>query len=129
MPNTHASEFYQECLGRAWREKLFWAEAVSAILALVIVPVGLWVFPTAEGTMNWVPLGIFVTVFMVTLLVALIIAPYAMYRDVETRNNDLEKRLFDKEARQSAISRLWLLRAEGVQIRNEHVPPGDTADW
>jgi hypothetical protein len=34
-------EFYQECLRRTWRGKLFWAEAVSALLALVAIPVTL----------------------------------------------------------------------------------------
>lgn len=129
MANTQLREFYQECLRRAWRGKLFWAEAVSALLALVAVPVGLWIWPTAEGTMNWVPLTIFVTVFVVTVLVALILAPYSMYRDVEKHNNDLEKKLFDKEARQNAISRLWQLRAEGVQIRNETVTLANQANW
>lgn len=129
MANTQPREFYQECFRRAREGKLFWAEAVSGLLALVMIPVGLWIWPTAQGTMNWAPLGIFATVFVATVIVGLIIAPYSMYRDVETRNNVLEKRLFDKEARQNAISKLWELRAEGVQIRNESVPAGDTADW
>jgi membrane protein YdbS with pleckstrin-like domain len=107
MANTQPREFYQECLRRAWRGKLFWAEAVSALLALVAIPVGLWILPTAEGHMNWVPLGIFTAVFVATLVVAFFISPYSMYRELETRNNILEKRLFDKEARQEAISRLW----------------------
>lgn len=129
MPNTQSREFYQECLRRAWRGKLFWAEAVSALLAFVAIPVGLWIFPTAEGHMNWVPLGIFTAVFVATLVVAFFISPYSMYRELETRNNVLEKRLFDKEARQEAISRLWQLRAEGVQIRNEQVVLANQADW
>jgi hypothetical protein len=129
MANTQPREFYQECLRRAWRGKLFWAEAVSALLALVAIPVGLWILPTAEGHMNWVPLGIFTAVFVATLVVAFFISPYSMYRELETRNNILEKRLFDKEARQEAISRLWQLRAEGVQIRNEQVVPANQADW
>lgn len=80
--------------------------------------------------MNWVPLGIFITVFVVTLVVAFFISPYSMYRELETRNNALEKRLFDKEARQRAISQLWQLRAEGVRIRNEDVfRHKNEADW
>jgi hypothetical protein len=41
----------------------------------------------------------------------------------------LQKQLFDKEARQKAISQLWQLRAEGVPIRNERVTSYTEGDW
>jgi hypothetical protein len=129
MATTQPREFYQECLRRAWRGKLFWAEAVSALLAVVAIPIGLWIFPTAEGHMNWVPLGIFTAVFVATLVVAFFISTLLDVSGIGTAQQRFRKTIIDKEARQEAISRLWQLRAEGVQIRNEHVVLANVADW
>ncbi|HSB58747.1 MAG TPA: hypothetical protein VLD66_04015, partial [Methyloceanibacter sp.] len=79
--------------------------------------------------MNWLPLAIFGGVFFITFVVGFATAPNWIYRELEDINHALEKKLFDKERRQQAISRLWQLRERGVELRNLGVIPPDEDAW
>ena len=64
-----------------------------------------------------------------TFIIGFATAPYWIYRELEDRNSALEKRLFDRERRQEAVSRLWQLRERGVKLRNLGVIPPDEDKW
>jgi hypothetical protein len=82
-----------------------------------------------QGTMNWVPLLIFVVIFGVITTIGVYAAPYFMYRELESETNELRIALDNRKRRQEALARLWKLRADGVQLRNEAVNPNDFASW
>lgn len=126
---TSKSEFYWECTKRAFRGKLAQVELVSGLLALVAVPIGLWLWPNASGAMNWVPLAIFGAFFVGTIAVGLITAPYWMFGELEQQRNELQAILDTRAARRSAIAKLWELRATGVEHRNKNIERDDVAQW
>ena len=72
---------------------------------------------------------LFVVLFVVSLTVGLVRAPYSVHRELEQKNLKLQDRLFNRERREAAIAKLWALRAEGVDIRNEVVAPRKLQAW
>ena len=99
---------------------------MSGLLALVVQPVAS-MFGLENEAVGWVPAVLFAGAFVLLLVVALERAPYQMFTELEAKNDQLKDQLFNRERRQAAIARLWQLRAEGVNLRNE--TPSDEAAW
>jgi hypothetical protein len=127
--NTRPSEFYAECVRRAFRGKLLLVEAIAGLLALVMVPVGLYFFPNEQGAMNWVPLVIFVAIFVIAVVVGFLAAPYQIFHELEVERNELDQKLDNRERRRVAISKLWELRARGVKHRNKEIAVATVPKW
>jgi hypothetical protein len=123
------SEFYSECVRRACRGKLLLVEAIAGFLALVAIPFGLWLWPDSQGTMNWVPLAIFLAVLVGTIIVGLVAAPYSICGDLEVERNNLASKLDNRERRRAAIRKLWELRKTGVNIRNRTIAVATHPKW
>ena len=68
----------------------------------------------------------FVVLFFIFLL---IVVPSQLDDEAAERIAALQKKLFDRGARQAAIDKLWKLRATGVQLRNKLVSPLDYDKW
>jgi hypothetical protein len=79
--------------------------------------------------MNWVPLGIFLAVFFSTIAVGLIAAPYWIHGELEQDRNKLRITLDKRAERRDAINRLWQLRKEGVEHRNEGITMSGLMSW
>jgi hypothetical protein len=126
---TDQTDFYLTWLRLAFSGKLALAELASGLLALVAVPVGLWLFPDASGAMNWVPLIMFGAIFVATVLVGLGTAPYWLYHDLEQDRNKLRAALDNRAVRRQAIAELWRLRREGVEHRNQGIELAALAGW
>ena len=129
MAKTGLVHFYKECLRRAFRGKAAKVETITGLLSLVAVPVGLWLWPNEGGAMNWAPLIFFLSLFLASFLFGFELAPYHMLREVEHDNAKLKDKLDNRERRQGAIARLWQRRADGVDLRNQIVKPGDDKEW
>jgi hypothetical protein len=122
-------QYYKECFRRAFRGKAVGADLVTGLLTLFAIPLGLWIWPGESGAMNWLPLIIFGALYLISLVVGFEVAPYQMLRDVEKENAELRAKLDARERRQNAIARLWQLRAEGVNLRNETIQGDEENAW
>jgi hypothetical protein len=129
MAKTTIAQYYEKCFRRAVRGKFAKAEGITSLLALAALPFGYWLWPSESGAMNWVPLIFFLCLLFVSFVIALELAPYQMLREVEDENDSLKDRLDNRERRQAAMARLWQLRADGVELRNQHVRLGEYGAW
>jgi hypothetical protein len=60
----------------------------------------------------------------------LVTAPAKLQREADNEIATLKTKLRDREARQSAMARLWALRADGVAMRNQKVVGASAAvEW
>lgn len=123
------SEFYWECIRRAWRGKFTWAFAMVSALFLFA---GAWL-PTGGSFLGipakWLPAAAFIILFLVLFLRGFLLAPYRIVEEEKAEKLTLKKQLFDREKRQAAMARLWELRAEGVKHRNEGLKPEELKEW
>ena len=122
--------FYLDCFKRAGRGKLLHVEAISGFLALVCLPVATyWNFFGSE-ILNWLPLIIFGTVFLGTVAIGLLTAPYKIADQLERDRNALREKLDERVARQAALNELWRLRSDGITLRNTRVTSDPSfAEW
>jgi hypothetical protein len=82
-------------------------------------------------------LGAAFIAFLITLAVVFLIkwvnAPVKLYYELkdksETEIAALNRTILDREARQAAMARLWVLRKEGVELRNEAIAMPGFPDW
>jgi hypothetical protein len=82
-------------------------------------------------------LGAAFIAFLITLAVVFVIkwanAPVNLYYELKDRSETeiaaLKRTIVDKEARQAAMARLWTLRKEGVELRNEAIVMPGCPDW
>lgn len=111
-------DFYKECLRRAWRGKFLVIESISGFMTLVGIPIAAY-WEAPQQYMNWLPLAFFLVVFVGTLFIGFITAPYCIARELEQGNEKLQLQIENKEARQNAIDKLWQLRSEGISLRNK----------
>ena len=121
--------FYLECLNRAGRGKFLTVETISGILALVAMPISqLW--QPAQPYLNWIPLALFVSMFLGSILLGAVTAPYWIAKELEDENENIRLKLDNKEARQNALNVLWKLRSEGIAMRNEPlVSENEVGPW
>lgn len=69
-------------------------------------------------------------VFVVLIFVwNFIVAPSELQKEADDQIKALELKLDNKRARQQAMARLWALRAEGTNMRNEKISPTEAATW
>jgi hypothetical protein len=78
-------EFYKKCWFRAWRGKLFFVQRISGLLSIIAIPIGTWWKPSNIAALNWLPLMIFVSVFMAIVLWNFVTAPYYIATDLSQR--------------------------------------------
>ena len=75
----------------------------------------------------------FVITFAVVFLIKWVNAPVKLYYELkdksETEIGALKHTILDREARQAAMARLWGLRKEGVELRNETIAMPAFPDW
>jgi hypothetical protein len=75
--------------------------------------------------------------FLITLAVVFVIkwanAPAKLYYELKDKSETeiavLKRTILDREARQAAMARLWGLRKEGVELRNETIAMPAFPDW
>jgi len=75
--------------------------------------------------------------FVITLAVVFLFkwvnAPVKLYYELKDKSATeiaaLKRTILDREARQAAIARLWGLRKEGVELRNEAIAMPGFPDW
>jgi len=65
--------------------------------------------------------------FIVLFLWNFLTAPAKLQQEVDKEIAALKTKLNNREARQSAMARLWALRAEGTDMRNQKVVGADAA--
>ena len=85
-------DFYAECWRRSWRGKLLHVEAVSGMLALFAVPiVAIW--NPGDSYMNWVPFAVFAAVFIGTVFVGFVTAPYWIMQEIRVEKDSLQSQI------------------------------------
>lgn len=129
LPTTTARQFAWLWVTRAFAGRLGRADLVAGLVSIVATPIWQWLYPMQEGLMNWLPLLIFAAVFVGSLVIGALTAPYWLYRKLENEKNLLAAKLNNRDARQKSIARLWHLRAEGVEHRNKAIGPSDETAW
>jgi hypothetical protein len=73
-------------------------------------------------------IAVFLVFFIILFLWNLVTAPAKLQQEADNEIAALKTKLNDREARQSAMARLWALRAEGTAMRNQKVV-GANAGW
>jgi hypothetical protein len=110
------------------------------LLGVIIYLVNRWI---GQGALTLSPdtvlgaLGAAFIAFLITLAVVFLIkwvnAPVKLYYELkdksETEIAALKHTILDREARQAAMARLWVLRKEGVELRNEAIAMPGFPDW
>lgn len=122
-------DFYSECIKRAFQGRLAQAEFGAGLLALIAIPVGLWVWPDQSGAMNWAPLAFFIVILVILVLVGLVAAPYSIYEELRLERDTLKAALDRRAARRDAITALWRIRTLGVEHRNLHITQPQLEEW
>lgn len=84
--------FYWMCLKRAFSGRFWFAEKISGGFALIF-GAAIWFFGQWESVMNWLPFAVFMAVFIGTVAVGLILAPYLFFKEEKDRADRLTKRI------------------------------------
>jgi hypothetical protein len=58
-----------------------------------------------------------------------IVAPSELQKEADDQIETLKLKLDNRKARQQAMARLWALRAEGTNMRNEKISRSEVANW
>jgi len=75
-------------------------------------------------------IAVFLVFFIILFLWNLVTAPAKLQQEADNEIAALKTKLNDREARQSAMARLWALRAEGTAMRNQKVVGANAAvEW
>src|SRR5262249_28479751 len=75
-------------------------------------------------------IAVFLVFFIVLFSWNLVTAPGKLQQEADNAIAALKTKLNDREARQTAMARLWALRAEGVAMRNQKVVGASEAvEW
>jgi len=75
-------------------------------------------------------IAVFVLFFIVLFVWNLLTAPAKLQQEADNEIAALKTKLNNREARQSAMARLWALRAEGTAMRNQKVVGTNAAsEW
>jgi hypothetical protein len=100
--------FYQQVFAKAFSGKFWLAEKISGAFALFfaagVVLAGKW-----EAAVNWLPFAVFMAVFLITVSVGLIVAPWSIAREENAARSAAEGRL-------KPNLRLALATEDGVDI-------------
>lgn len=88
-------KFYWVCIKRAFKGKFFIAEAVSGSLTTLAGGLMMYLGATPEMLYNisLVAFWIFLFVFVLTIIVGLIRAPYSLYKELEEERDGLKMQL------------------------------------
>jgi len=126
-----AREFCTECIRRAFRGRLLQAETGVGLATLLTVPIGIefkeWF--GEFGASSWLPLYIFIAIFVLVVVIGLIRAPRDLYTEAMAEVGALRLTIEDKQRIQNALNELWRLRKDGVKIRNRSVTPSTFDQW
>jgi hypothetical protein len=126
---TPGSRFYSECLRRAFAGRLLRAEAVAGVLTVFALPIGSEWFGETVGTSSWIPLYFFGGALVVLILYGLATAPRGLYLEALAEIGQLRLTIEDKDRIQRALNELWMLRKEGVELRNTRITESEFAAW
>jgi hypothetical protein len=133
--------YWTRVRSRAWTETLrdfgfrdLRTSVVKIIWILIALAVALY-FGGAEVLIEHAgKLGTGIAVSLIFFIVLfswnLVTAPAKLQQEADNEIAALKTKLSDREARQSAMARLWALRAEGVAMRNQKVVGASAAmEW
>ena len=109
---------------------------LGAMIYLVNRWIGQGALPLSQDTVLGA-LGAALIAFLITLAVVFLIkwvnAPVKLYYELKNKSETeiaaLRRTILDREARQAAMARLWGLRKEGVELRNEVIAMPGFPDW
>jgi hypothetical protein len=109
---------------------------LGALLYLVNRWIGQGALTVSQDTMLGT-LAAAAIAFLITLAVVFVIkwanAPVKLYYELKDQSDTeiaaLRRTILDREARQAATARLWELRKQGVEMRNEAISKAAFPDW
>jgi hypothetical protein len=130
-------EAAQGCVAAAndW-QWLFGFPVLGALVYLVNRWVGQGALTVSQDTVMGTfaaAFGAFLITFAVVFVIKWANAPAKLYYALKDKSEieiaALKRTILDKEARQAAMARLWELRKEGVELRNEAIVMPAFPDW
>ena len=126
---------------RAWTDTLRdcgFRDVRTSVVKIIWIIIGLVVALYLGGAEVLIEhagkLGTWIVVLLVFFILLfswnLVTAPAKLQQEADNEIATLKTKLDDREARQSAMARLWALRAEGTEMRNQKVVGANAAvDW
>jgi hypothetical protein len=131
--------YYTKIGKRAWTATLRdcgFKDVRTSVVKFIWIIIGLAVAYLGGANVLTEQVGKFGTTVAGLLLVFIVLfswnfltAPSKLQQEADNEIAALKTKLNNREARQSAMARLWALRAEGTEMRNQKVVGSDAGEW